>query len=121
MGYYTDHNLTVYELIDGKLVEMDDPTEIIAKLRDTCENAKYSLNDDGIYKQETKWYDSREDMIKFSKLYPDKVFQLHGVGEESEDMWDEYYKDGKFQDCGAIIKFPSFDINKLIELKKENK
>jgi hypothetical protein len=53
-------------------------------------------------------------MRKVSKHYPDLVFKLSGEGEESGDVWVEYYKNGKMQRCSTKITFDEYDESKLI-------
>ena len=53
-------------------------------------------------------------MEEFSKLFPGIVFRLHGDGDgEENDLWDEYYLDGKSQRCDAEIIYPPYDPSKL--------
>lgn len=104
MGYYTRYTLTA----DGKADEI-----IIEELRHLCEQAEFALEPDGTCAQESKWYDADEHLAIFSKKYPEKVFCLHGEGEEPLDVWKTYYKNGKMQHCPAIITFEQFDENKL--------
>ena len=47
-------------------------------------------------------------MIKFSLLFPDVLFTLWGNGEENEDMWVAYFKNGKSQVRKATISFVAF-------------
>ncbi len=56
-----------------------------------------------------KWYSSDEDMKNFSKQYPNKLFILEGEGEESGDLWKEYFKNGKFVHYQAELIFPDFN------------
>ena len=59
------------------------------------------------------------DLIKFSKKYPHALFQLTGEGEESEDIWIFYVRDGKSFKSKAKIVFESFDeINMKTEENK---
>lgn len=60
-----------------------------------------------------KWYECFEDMKDFSLSFPGTVFKMHGEGEESGDLWDAYFKDGKGQDCPADIIYPIYDETKL--------
>lgn len=60
-----------------------------------------------------KWYDCSIDMKEFSRAFPDVVFRLHGEGEESGDLWDEYFKNGMSQECRADIIYPDYDEEKL--------
>lgn len=66
------------------------------------------------FEDSCKWYDSNEDMKKFSKKFPGTIFVLSGEGEESGDIWKKYYKAGKVQECKAKITFDEYDENKLI-------
>lgn len=104
MGCYRYHTLT----IDGEIDE-----EIIADLRATCEDAAYALEETGEPFDSCEWYDADEHLKTFSQKYPEKVFCLHGVGEESADIWNTYYKNGKMQHCPVIITFEPFDESKL--------
>jgi hypothetical protein len=104
MGYNTRHMLT----IDGEIDE-----EIIADLRATCEDAGYALEENGEPADSCKWYDADKHLKAFSLKYPEKVFCLHGEGEEAADVWNTYYRNGKMQHCPAIITFEPFDESKL--------
>ena len=61
----------------------------------------------------SKWYDNEKEMLELSKEFPDVLFKLHGIGEESEDIWNEYFMNGKNQYCKAEFIIPPFDRNKL--------
>ena len=114
MGYYTAYNLEVYKLENEKLVILNNQSEIIKKIRgDESENIFYAIDDNGEACDEVKWYDHEEDMKIYSKIYPDFIFKLSGIGEENDDIWEKYFYNGKLQICPAIIKFDKFDINKL--------
>lgn len=62
---------------------------------------------------ERTWYGHQNDMLKLSKIYPDVLFKLEGVGEEFEDIWVKYFKNGKMQVCKAEIVFPPYDESKM--------
>ena len=80
---------------------------------------EYYLNDESTYDFElnsdgdVKWYYSDEEMIELSKQFPETVFYLYGVGEESGDLWYAYYKNGKSQFCPATITYEQYDESKL--------
>ena len=86
MGYYTSYSLEILDDPDGAI--MDD-------LRNSSEWAAYALQDDGSTNESCKWYEWKEDMTEFSKLYPEALFILRGEGEEIGDIWRAYFKDGK--------------------------
>ena len=104
MGYLTTHEL---EIIEG------DSRGIIEELREYSDAASLALDEDGDTNESCKWYDHLQDMTEFSKRYPDHVFKLIGRGEENQDIWIEYYKNGKSQVCKAIIRFDEYDESKL--------
>ncbi|MGB1014983.1 MAG: hypothetical protein ACPG4T_12675, partial [Nannocystaceae bacterium] len=56
-----------------------------------------------------KWYDHKEDMIAFSRRWPDTVFQLNGEGEDVGDVWVKFFKGGKVQESRAVITLDKFD------------
>lgn len=109
MGYSTRHSLVVQLPVGYNGTEMD----IINELRTQNESAEWALQPDGSCEDECKWYEHEKDMRAFSKQYPDVIFCLHGIGEDSDDQWNQYYKDGKMQNCKAIITFEEYNETKL--------
>lgn len=80
-------------------------------LKDEDTNYNFSLeleSDD-----ETKWYDHERDMLTLSVQFPNVLFKLHGEGEENDDVWDHYFKNGKSQYCKVKFIIPPFDENEL--------
>lgn len=65
------------------------------------------------FEEETKWYTHEKDMRMLSKQFPDNLFTLRGDGDDNEDMWKEFYLNGKMQREEAIITFLGFDPSKL--------
>ena len=104
MGYYTYHTL---EVASGN-------EHLIGELRKECEDAGWSFDDEGHCEEESKWYDHQKDMEKFSKKHKDVLFTLHGEGEAAEDLWREYFWNGKSQIVEAVITYDEFDVTKLV-------
>lgn len=52
-------------------------------------------------------------MKNLSKKFPSVLFILEGEGEENDDIWKKYFKDGKVQECAAKITFDPYDETKL--------
>ncbi len=52
-------------------------------------------------------------MIRLSKQYPDYVFQLDGDGEESDDFWRTYYKNGKKQEVDVKRVYGEYNPDEL--------
>jgi hypothetical protein len=99
MGYYTKFNLTV----------TPDNGEIIPQFRKENENAEYALDDDGNFYEEAKWYYSQDELCEFSLKHPDVLFLLEGDGEDSENFWRLYVKNGKKHHQVGIVTYPEFD------------
>lgn len=112
MGYYSSYELTVqkgeYNTKDilKEIVEMEIyPFEYEAE--SMIESSK-SCNSLEMYNGECKWYEHEKDMINLSKSFPEVVFKLHGEGEESDDIWDKYFKNGKMRGCYAEINIEPY-------------
>lgn len=63
--------------------------------------------------EEIKWVDHESVMRFYSKEFPETVFLLKGSGERFEDVWQEYYKNGRMQRTEARIAFDAFDESAL--------
>jgi len=100
MGYYTVHKL---EIIEGNDYITDYEKEI----------GELSDYEDSTFEDSIKWYDHKEHMLSYSKLHPKTLFKLSGEGEESGDLWQEYYLNGKMQRIVGRIVFDEYDESKL--------
>lgn len=107
MGYYTRFELKVR--IPPPVSEWD----IIQELRDDNMNAENVFNEDGDSEESGKWYEHEEDMKRFSEAYPGVLFTLKGWGEENEDIWIKYFKNGKMHKAEAKVILEDFDESKL--------
>lgn len=99
MGYYTRHEL---EIIEGGNHDIDYEAGIAIV-------SGYGTP----FEDEIKWYDHEKDMRAYSKKHPDTLFKLSGEGEESGDIWAEYYQNGLMQRCKAQIVFDDLDKSKM--------
>ena len=100
MGYCTLHRL---EIIEGNDHITDYEKEI----------GELSEYGNSIFEYSIKWYNHKEDMLTYSKLHPKTLFKLSGEGEESGDLWQEYYLNGKMQRIVGEIIFAEYDESKL--------
>ena len=100
MGYYTYFQL---EVIIGESSLVDYKKEI-------SEASGYEY---GVFDDQVKWYDFKQEMEEYSRKHPDAVFLIKGVGEEQPDLWHAYFKNGKSQMCPAEISYDKFDESKL--------
>jgi hypothetical protein len=107
MGYYTRHQLSI---VESEKTTYEDVQNYI----NSDDDMEYALGDSfGEDEEPHKWYTHEEDMRRMSKEFPDIIFLLEGEGEESGDIWKEYYKNGKIQRCQARLVFEEFNENKL--------
>lgn len=115
MGYSTDYNLEIRDPVSNCLLEDEKFLQlIIADLRNSNDEAEYSLQSNGKCSgNDSRWYRHREDMTEFSKRYPSFLFVLNGEGEESGDIWREYFLNGKSQHEKASLQIAPFDKTKL--------
>ena len=102
MGYYTTYDLTIIDknYKDDYKVDHGKKISELAEYRDCFGN-------------DIKWYDHDKNMLKYSLKYPELVFQLAGYGEEFDDIWEKYYKNGQYQVCQGRIIFDEYDESKL--------
>lgn len=112
MGYYTYHKLYV---LNDKMQCLDDETDEHQVLitRKVLGGDFNDSNSRMLFEDSCKWYECDEDMKKHSLEHPDLLFEIDGVGEENEDLWINYYKNGKMQHCPAQIVYPKYDPNKM--------
>ena len=113
MGYYTNFDLVmlpepdidfegeIMKAIAAKITN-EDPNDI------SVDDAKWCLCD------ALKWYDHDKDMIEVSKQFPDITFILYGTGEDNDDIWKAYYKNGEMEGIQARIVFDK-PINPLFQ------
>lgn len=106
MGYHTYYRLEVdCSSNTGNL--------IIADLRESNDDAYYAISEEGHPTDPAKWYDAEVDLLAFSKKYPDVLFTLSGEGDDPDDLWVKYFKNGKVQTSYAKITYEPFDPAKL--------
>jgi len=111
MGYNTTYDLK-WDVSNSKTT-WDEISSEIALRQEAETEFFYAVDESGRTTDECKWYGHEEEVAKFSKIYPDVLFELSGEGEESGDIWRKYFKNGKIQICRAEIVFPPFDESKL--------
>ena len=131
MGYYTDFELAWkyelelmpscehYAISNFKFCpDCGRKVEMIPRYTDKDITFFMASNPDEFYpllnEERGKWYDHKISMLAMSKEFPDVLFTLTGEGERNDDMWKEYYKNGRFFLAKAVITYPEFDEAKLV-------
>lgn len=107
--YCTSYSMTVKGVKNGKdldaLIEAlsaDDILEYALCCPYFGSNGKVFLESAG----NVSWYAHTEQMIEVSKKFPAMTFRLHGEGESNDDIWNEYFQNGKYECCDAEIVIP---------------
>ena len=88
------------------------PDHIMKKLREKSENAFYALTEKGTRNDSCKWHNVRDELLAFSKEYPEFLFTLDTIGEE-HDFYRNYFLNGKVQDSEVVITYEEFSPTKL--------
>lgn len=107
MGYYTQYSMELLNATE------EQEKEIALKLaccvfgctaEELAEQEK-PVSVDFLLEDMYKWYDHEEDVRDISKGYPDIGFILSGDGEEYDDKWKLYVRDGVTQLAYATITY----------------
>lgn len=113
MGYYTYFTISVdtedSELLDRINIAMGEDPDYFSFFERSWPGETFT-SVDGL-----KWYDYESDMKKFSLQFPDATFEVRGEGEENDDLWVAWFKNGKGYTQHAEIVWPEFDENKMKE------
>lgn len=74
----------------------------------------YGVDPDGDPADDCKWYEHDTAVCAMSAEFPNTVFRLHGEGEESGDLWEHYFHNGKvLHKAKAVVTFSKPDLTKL--------
>lgn len=111
MGYYTTYDLTLLDPKDMTTIEDPGIVERVVALLKEKGVIGYALDENLSCCDSAKWYEYENDMLTVSKAVPDVLFCLWGSGDSAEDLWTQYFLNGKSQYCRAEI--PPFDPAKL--------
>ncbi len=98
MGYYTEYRLHI----------IDDDLELINHHKGISNITKFNP-----FISDCKWYGNDSHMIEYSIIYPEFTFILDGTGEDPNDRWKSYYKNGKLFTTYAKIIFEEYNESKL--------
>jgi len=98
MGYYTNFTFTT-PLTEDQLNKLSS----ISGYTHECDGDLFKA----------KWYEYKEHMIELSRIYPNKLFQIDGDGEDDGDIWRHYFKNGKSLLQKPKIVFEEFKESEL--------
>lgn len=106
MGYYIDFELEIQNIDKAENIEKSveelcpDLVESIQYNGGVAENEIKS----GFVAFNAKWYERENELIALSERYPELNITLFCKGEDDE-MWVEYYKEGKFEQGTVSLKY----------------
>lgn len=103
MGYITYFNLEMENYTDEQRLAIAELVEENDFPMDWYDGEDYWCGEGG-------WYSHQEDMIDLSKQFPEVLFTLSGEGEDREDNWIEYYRNGKVAISWGSIVYDDVDI-----------
>ncbi len=98
------------ELLIDKLVDVDE-IKIFDELRKDSEECAFLLDEDGSSYEEGSGYSINDDIQKFSRKYPNIVFELNttwDIGFDDAPSRD-FYKNGKHQTTKTKVIFEDFN------------
>lgn len=95
MGYYTTYTITVEPSV------RDEVLQTLNKISDGD-----VPSDSDVFN--AKWYDSADHLYWTSKKFPNTLITVEGEGEESGDLWIEYWLNGKVCGGAAKIIYPEY-------------
>lgn len=97
MGYYTDYYLNAAPVSEEQYNSI---SAFLKELRDVEEEC--FEDGAGYWKNiQDTWYQSFDDMVSISKQFPEVLFTLTGYGDQRDDQWIEYFKNGRVQHCSV--------------------
>lgn len=106
-----DHNppkKAKYCMECGKPTTPDTIDAVIGKyIEERGESIGYALAPDGTSNEVCKWYEWQADVMAMSAAFAGVLFTLTGHGEDKDDIWVAYFRDGKSQVHKAEIVFPA--------------
>lgn len=103
MGYYTNFTIEHDGNDEEFITVFNEVSDYRGLLDDQC----------GTHYMNAKWYCYEKDMLEISGRMPGVLFTVSGEGEENDDIWKSYFKDGKTQFCQAIVTFEPYDEGKM--------
>lgn len=106
MGYQTDFYLSEPKSLTG------DQTEYLLEISDWLTHWEVTELTTG-FAVSGNWFNHEIEMKKLSKKFPDTLFCLEGIGEETDDRWKHYFRGGKSFYTRAELKFEEYSDNKL--------
>lgn len=96
MAYYTNFYLRAKPITDVQHSQID---LYLTKLRPGIE-ASDTQDGEGCWQNlEDTWYDYEQDMLDLSTQFPDVLFSVYCEGDDRDDIWTRYFKNGLTQLC----------------------
>ena len=107
MGYDTAYSVEIENVPEKSMTQLYDRIE--GFLEDIWEQNSTTLS--GSYYG--RGYDWERDLIQVSSEFPEVFITVDGDGEESDDIWRAFIKDGAIQFAAARIVYDEYDPAKM--------
>lgn len=114
MGYNTYVTINIGRS-DGKSL----PAANLSCIKDFLRNEMdMSFEDwgDEVSLGDCRGYDREKDMLRISTRFPEILFVIYGDGDDSDDLWYEYWQNGKYQYISATFE----DFNRRLMIAPDN-
>lgn len=69
--------------------------EVILVLRNRSDGASSAIDEDGVCAWRTYWNDYENDLREITEVFPDYLITLSAEGQEHNDSWVAFFKNGK--------------------------
>lgn len=109
MGYNTSYSITITPT-KPEVNLVSTYSDIFRKLEEISGYDMDCSANDWAYITAT-WYDHEKDMATLSLCYPDYYFDVHGDGDNSDDIWESTWLNGMVHT--RYMEIPPFDESKL--------
>lgn len=108
MGYYTNY------VVRAKNIYNPATEDFISNFLETAYYPFHQRGDTWSI-DESKWYDCHKDMLRLSKRpeVKDVLFEVFGEGEDRDDSWVAYFKNGKMVKYKPTVTWPEFSEDDL--------
>jgi hypothetical protein len=104
MGYLTKYRLTfTASESEAKMFKL-----LYSAGEVTCKSYQEPIKDildwyNEAFVGEDTWYEHENDMLEISKNFPNILFKLEGDGQDREDIWVKYFKNGQVKTAKILI------------------
>ena len=99
MAYYTWYSISVKNEDEFPIEKQKEASLQLAEKFDWRKDYEKDIENsfdpfDWVSGDSMKWYEWEKDMIELSQNFPEAIFVVYGEGEDRDDTWRAFFKDG---------------------------